>query len=52
VYQAKRGVPSPKVCQAGTENIERIFGATSSPLELFLLKVPAPATPLTPSKAC
>jgi hypothetical protein len=48
VYQAKRGVPSPKVCQAGTENIERIFGATSSPLELFLLKVPSTAYNATP----
>lgn len=38
VYSAKHGVPSPTLCERGTSSIERIFGATNSALELFLLK--------------
>ena len=37
VYTARHGFPSPKQCVGG-KNIERIFGAGSSCLELFLLK--------------
>ena len=37
-YSAKFGVPSSQVCTEGTEHIQRIFGATSSCLEYFLLK--------------
>ena len=37
-YSAKHGVPSQQVCTEGTEHIQRIFGATSSCLEYFLLK--------------
>jgi DNA polymerase alpha subunit A len=37
VYSAKHGVPSAAQC-AGGKTYERIFGAGSSPLELFLLK--------------
>ena len=37
VYTARHGFPSPKQCLGG-KNIERIFGAGSSCLELFLLK--------------
>jgi len=39
VYPAKYGVPSPSQCEgAGLQSIERIFGSSSGPLELFLLK--------------
>ena len=37
VYTARHGFPTPKQCVGG-KNIERIFGAGSSCLELFLLK--------------
>ena len=37
VYSARHGVPSAAQCSKG-QSIQRIFGATSSPLELFLLK--------------
>lgn len=37
VYSAKHGVPLTAHCSGG-KTYERIFGATSSPLELFLLK--------------
>jgi DNA polymerase alpha subunit A len=37
VYTARHGFPSPKQCSGG-KYIERIFGAGSSCLELFLLK--------------
>ena len=37
VYTARHGFPSTKQCQGG-KSIERIFGAGSSCLELFLLK--------------
>ena len=37
VYSARHGVPSAAQCNGG-KYIQRIFGATSSPLELFLLK--------------
>ena len=37
VYSAKHGVPSTQQCQGG-KKYERIFGAGSSCLELFLLK--------------
>ena len=37
VYSARHGYPSPKQCLGG-KHIERIFGAGSSCLELFLLK--------------
>jgi DNA polymerase alpha subunit A len=37
VYAATHGVPSPKQCEGG-QTYERIFGAGSSALELFLLK--------------
>ena len=38
VYSAKHGVPTPQQCSNGTNSIQRIFGASSSVLELFLLK--------------
>ena len=37
VYSARHGYPNPKQCLGG-KHIERIFGAGSSCLELFLLK--------------
>ena len=37
VYSARHGVPSIAQCNKG-QSIQRIFGASSSPLELFLLK--------------
>lgn len=40
VYSAKHGSPSPAQCDSppASSSIERIFGATSTALELFLLK--------------
>ena len=40
VYSAKHGTPSPSQCDSPPtgSSIEKIFGATSSALELFLLK--------------
>lgn len=37
MYTARHGFPSPQQCLGG-KHIERIFGASSSCLELFLLK--------------
>jgi DNA polymerase alpha subunit A len=40
VYSAKHGTPSPSQCDSppASSSIERIFGATSTALEMFLLK--------------
>eukprot|EP01038_Epipyxis_sp_PR26KG_P011762 gene11762-15739_t len=38
VYSAKHGIPNPNSCQNGGKTFERIFGVSSGPLELFLLK--------------
>ena len=37
-YSAKYGAPTSRQCTDGTTHIERVFGASSSPLEYFLLK--------------
>jgi DNA polymerase alpha subunit A len=37
-YSAKHGIPNTAVCHKGGKSFERIFGSTSSALELFLLK--------------
>lgn len=38
VYSAGHGLPSPERCEAGGRYFERIFGARTTALELFLLK--------------
>ena len=37
-YSAKFGTPTARQCSDGTAHIERVFGASSTPLEFFLLK--------------